>query len=72
MPLIPYADIERLPSEVKSILDRPPTRLNIMKMLANAETCFGPILQFGGALLTKQQLDPALREIVILHVADIA
>jgi len=40
--------------------------------LANAETCFGPILQFGGALLTKQQLDPALREIVILHVADIA
>jgi len=42
-----------------------------MKMLANAETCFAPILQFGGSLLTKQQLDPALREIVILQVAHI-
>ena len=71
MPLIPYANIEQLPSDVKATFERLPVRLNIMKMLANAETCFGPFLQFGGALLTKQQLDPALREIVILQVAHI-
>jgi len=71
MPLIPYADSEQLPPDVKTTFERLPVRLNIMKMLANAETCFGPFLQFGSALLSKQQLDPALREIVILQVAHI-
>jgi 4-carboxymuconolactone decarboxylase len=71
MPLIPYANIEQLPSDVKATFERLPARLNIMKMLANAETCFAPFLQFGTALLSKQQLDPALREIVILQVAHI-
>jgi alkylhydroperoxidase family enzyme len=71
MPLIPFADIEQLPSQVQEIFNRLPVRLNIMRMLANAETCFDKFLQFGGALLTKQQLDPALREIVILQVAHI-
>ena len=71
MPLIPYADPDQLPPETKAVYERLSVQLNIMKMLANAETCFGPILQFGGALLSKQQLDPALREIVILQVAHI-
>jgi alkylhydroperoxidase family enzyme len=71
MPLIPYANLDQLSSDAKATYDRLSVRLNIMKMLVNAETCFGPLLQFGGALLTKQELDPALREIVILQVAHI-
>jgi alkylhydroperoxidase family enzyme len=71
MPLIPYANVEQLPSELGATFDRLSVRLNIMKMLANAESCFGPLLQFGGALLGKQQLDPTLREMVILRVAHI-
>ena len=71
MALIPYANIEQLPSDVKATFERLPTRLNIMKMLANAETCFAPFVRFGTALLSKQQLDAALREIVILQVVHI-
>lgn len=71
MPLIPYANIDQLPPDVKATFERLPVHLNIFKMLANAETCFGPFLQFGTALLTKQELDAALREIVILQVVHI-
>src|SRR5229473_419468 len=71
MPLIPFADIEKLPADVKASYERLPIHLNIFKMLANAETCFLPFLQFGTALLSKQQLDATLREIVILQVVQI-
>jgi alkylhydroperoxidase family enzyme len=71
MPLIPYANIDQLPADVKATFERLPVHLNIFKMLANAETCFGPFLQFGTALLSKQELDAALREIVILQVVHI-
>ena len=67
MPLIPYANVEQLPSELGATIDRQSVRLNIMKMLANAESCLGPLLQFGSALLGKQQLDPTLQEMVILR-----
>jgi alkylhydroperoxidase family enzyme len=71
MPLIPYVSVEQLPSKRGATFDLCSVRLNIMKMLANAESCFGPLRQFGGALLGKQQLDPTLREMVILRVAHI-
>jgi alkylhydroperoxidase family enzyme len=71
MPLIPYADVAKLPADVKEAFDRLPVHLNIFKMLANAETCFRPFLQFGTALLSRQQLDASLREIVILQVVHI-
>jgi len=71
MPLIPFADIDRLNDEAKTAFDRLPVKLNIMRMLANAETCFAPFLRFGGSLLVKAQLDSALREIIILQVVHI-
>lgn len=43
--------------------------LNIFRMLANADTAFAPFLQFGGAVLQHLELDPILRELVILQVA---
>jgi 4-carboxymuconolactone decarboxylase len=46
--------------------------LGVFRMLAHAETAFRPWLAFGGALLGRLSLDPALRELAILHVAAIA
>jgi AhpD family alkylhydroperoxidase len=38
-------------------------------MLANAPAMIGPTLRLGEAILTKGELDPKLRELVILRVA---
>lgn len=43
--------------------------LKLFKMVAHAETAYGPWLQYGGALLSRLELDPLLRELVILQVA---
>ncbi len=69
MSLIPYADIAALPEDVRERYERLPRKLNIFRMWANAATCFVPGLRFGGAILSKQKLDAALRELVILLVA---
>jgi alkylhydroperoxidase family enzyme len=56
---------------VREALDALPP-LNIFRMLANAETAFRPFLRFGGAVLGSLELDPALRELAILRVAQVA
>lgn len=43
--------------------------LNIFRTLAHAETAFRPALRVGGAVLTRLELDPVLRELAILTVA---
>ena len=67
MPLIPYADPAALPEETRSSLERLP-QLNIFRMWSNATTCFVPGIRYGGAILTKQKLAPALRELIVLAV----
>lgn len=69
MPLIPYADLDRSPQEVREAFARMPRKLNIMRMLANAATCFVPAMRLGGAILGRQKLKPAYRELVILLVS---
>jgi alkylhydroperoxidase family enzyme len=69
MPLIPYADIAALPEDVRERFEKLPRKLNIFRMWANAATCFVPGMRFGGAILSKQKLDQALRELIILWVA---
>ena len=56
------------PDDVRAALDNLPA-LNIFRTLAHAETAFRPFLRFGGAVLTRMQLDPLVRELVILAVA---
>ena len=53
---------------MREALDALP-QLNIFKMLAHADTAFIPYLRLGGALLAQLELDPKLRELVILLVA---
>jgi len=71
MPLIPYADMSQAPEDVREAFDKLPRKLNIFRMWSNAYTCFRPGMRFGGAILSKQKLNPALRELVILLVARI-
>lgn len=69
MPLIPYADTDALAGDARAVFDGLRFKLNIFRMMANAETCFGPALGLGNAILTRQKLDKALRELIILAVA---
>ena len=69
MPLIPYANIDALPPDARAVFDGLRYKLNIFRMMSNAETCFGPALGLGNAILSKQKLDKALRELIILAVA---
>ena len=71
MSLVAYPDIASLPEEVRTAIALAPVQLNIFKMMANAETCFIPLTRLGGAILSRQQLDAKLRELVILMVAKI-
>ena len=66
MSLVPYANIDKLPEDVRKALAEAPVQLNIFRMFANAETCFIPFTRLGGAILGRQQLDAKLREMAIL------
>jgi alkylhydroperoxidase family enzyme len=67
---LPYADAETAPDDVAKALGRLP-ELNIFRMLANADTAFVPWLRWGGAILSDLELDPLLRELTILRVAQL-
>src|SRR3954471_7292204 len=68
MARLPYVDPEQAPPEVREALEGLPP-LNVFRTLAHAETCLRPALRLGAAILGAQQLDAALRELAILHVA---
>ena len=68
MARLPYVDPETASPDVRDALERAPD-LNIFRMMANAETAFRPWLRWGATLLSDLQLDPLLRELVILRVA---
>src|SRR3954454_25357116 len=71
MPRIQPIDPAAAPEKVREALDNLPP-LNIFRTLAHAETAFRPFLRFGGAVLGRLELDPAVRELVILQVAKTA
>lgn len=68
MPRIEPIDPAAAPDKVREALDQLPP-LNIFRTLAHAETALRPFLRFGGAILSRLQLDPLVRELVILAVA---
>ncbi|MCG5440999.1 carboxymuconolactone decarboxylase family protein [Micromonospora foliorum] len=46
--------------------------LNFFRVMANAETAFPDWMRWGGTLLTNLALDPLLRELAILRVAQLS
>lgn len=68
---LPYLDAATAAPAVAETLDALPD-LHLFEMVAHAQSAFRPWLEFGGALLATLELDPILRELAILHVAQLA
>ncbi len=67
MARIPYHDFNDLPQQLAdSVKKRTP--LNIYRMLVHAQTMAPGFLEMGRAILTDSELDPKIRELVILRV----
>ena len=71
MPRIPLVDRESAAPHVRELLDALPVPLGIFSLMAQAETCLRPLLGLGSAILSKQELDPRVRELVILQAAQL-
>lgn len=69
MARIPYADPASAPDKARRAFENAPAPLNIFRMLLNAPSCMPGFMSLGGAILSRQQLDPKLRELAILRVA---
>ena len=67
MPLLP---MEQMPPKTRQMIegDGPTNSLNINKMMAHAESCVRHYMRMGSAILSQLQLDPVLRELVVLRV----
>jgi len=71
MTRIPFPDLDKATPEVREMLARLPGRVGIFEMMAHAETLLKPLMKLGGTFLGKLELDPLLRELVILHAVNI-
>ncbi len=69
MARLPLLTTENAGEEAKNILAALPATLNIFRMMAHADTCFGPQLQLGAAILARQELGHRERELLILLAA---
>lgn len=71
MTRIPFPDLAKAPPEVREMLARLPAPVGIFNMMAHAETVLKPLMKLGGTFLGKLELDPLLRELVILHAVNL-
>ncbi|MEE9608290.1 MAG: carboxymuconolactone decarboxylase family protein [Myxococcota bacterium] len=69
MARLPYVDAAQASQPVRELLEALPVDLKVFRMMANAETCFRPLLSLGTAILGRQKLDAKLRELAILRIA---
>jgi len=72
MPRIPYVDLDLAHERVREIYESLPVKLNLFRMFAHAERNFQPLLQLGGTILARQQLEAKFREHAILYIAAIS
>jgi alkylhydroperoxidase family enzyme len=70
MPRIGYRDPAGAPEEIRAVIAD--TRLALLRVLAHADSAFGPWLRYSNTLLRKLELDPLLRELAILQVAHLS
>ncbi len=71
MARLPLINPDDTGGKVAEIFEALPAKLNIFRMMAHAETCMAPQVRLGGAILSKQLLGHAHRELLILLVANI-
>ncbi|MBW2091012.1 MAG: carboxymuconolactone decarboxylase family protein [Deltaproteobacteria bacterium] len=74
MPKIPYARIEDTPKKIQDFFAKiqanNPRIMNIHRMLAHSPAAVREFLRFGNRLLFRAELDPRLRELAIIRVAE--
>jgi 4-carboxymuconolactone decarboxylase len=70
MPRLPPVDAEQAPERAREILQSTP--LSLLGMVAHAESVFMRWLSYSNALLTRLEVDPLLRELAILQVAQMS
>lgn len=75
MARIPYADIDRSSQKIRDFFDKIKANdleiLNVHRMVAHSEASVREFIRMGSRLLTKPHLDPRLRELVILRIAQL-
>jgi alkylhydroperoxidase family enzyme len=69
MSRLPLVEPEDAPEKVREVLNGLAVSLSIFRLMALAENSFRPLLSLGTSILTRQQLDPKLRELAILQAA---
>jgi alkylhydroperoxidase family enzyme len=62
-------DPETTTGDIRASFDRMPVKLNIFRMMANAEANMIPAMRLGNSILHKQTLSAVNRELLILQVA---
>jgi alkylhydroperoxidase family enzyme len=70
MPRIDPVDPDGAPEDIRQTLAG--SELNLLGMIAHAESAFGPWLRYSGTLLRRLELDQLLRELAILEVAHLS
>lgn len=70
VPRIEFRDPDTAPPAIREVIADTP--LMLLRVLAHADSAFGPWLRYSNALLRKLQLDPLLRELAILQVAHLS
>lgn len=71
MARLPLIDPDTTNGDIRTAFDRMPVKLNIFRMLANAETNMIPAMRLGNSILHKQKLSAASRELLILQAAQL-
>ena len=75
MAKIPYARIEDTPQKIRDFFAKMqannPRLMNIHRMLAHSPASVREFLRFGNRLLARAELDPRLRELVIIRIAEL-
>jgi 4-carboxymuconolactone decarboxylase len=71
IPRIPLIDESIAGEDVREALAAMPPQGTVWRMVAHAETAFRPFLQLAGRIQTSLALDPRLRQLAILRVADL-
>jgi alkylhydroperoxidase family enzyme len=69
MARLPLIDPEQTSGDTRAAFDKMPVQLNILRMLAHAETNFIPAMRFANSILRRQKLSHVNRELLILQVA---
>jgi len=76
MPRIPYANIKESPQKIRDFFEKmggdDAEIQNIFLMVGHSDISVREFIRLGNRLLTKPHLDPRLRELAILRIAQLA